>query len=118
MPIYPSDAMHPSKTGMFTDHGNDAEPWSLGDDEFLVAYWGVGLDMIGPHDLGRSPSACKTRLEFLRSSKAIRAINDMSRAEHSGWHAPGKTMAYRKAWKERFEKALARYRERVSEEPA
>jgi hypothetical protein len=46
------------------------EPWTLDEDEKLAAWWEVGFDLIGPHDLGRTAEETAQRWEFLKASGA------------------------------------------------
>jgi len=86
-------------TGALNDTSNDGKPWRLSDDEFICAYRQVGFDLIGPHDLGRSPAATRARWVLLRSSGAAKAISAM-------WAAS-----------DRYAAALAKYHECLSGAP-
>lgn len=48
--------------------------YSLKEDKFIVSYFDVVGDMIGPHDLGRSRDAVKRRAKFLKESGLWRAL--------------------------------------------
>lgn len=101
--------MNYDHSGALNGRANEGKPWRLEDDEFICEYHLVGLDLIGPHDLGRSPESTKARWDFLKATGANKAIRAMRKASNSSWHAPGKTLDYRRAWKERRAKALAKY---------
>lgn len=44
--------------------------WTEGEDEFLLRWSHIGVDFVGPHDLGRSEKSSRDRLAKLVSSGA------------------------------------------------
>lgn len=66
-----------------------SERWTLEDDMFVHAYLSAIGSIIGPRDLGRSPSAVKARAVFLRKSGAWQALDLMYQAERDYFRALG-----------------------------
>ena len=58
-----------------------ADRWTEQEDRFLVAYLdGIGADLIGPHDLGRSAAATVARGRKLKKTGAWQAYLDADAA--------------------------------------